>query len=44
VDKDKQPRWRPATLAAIDAGFVDGHFQPPRQGDLTFDESAAPLT
>jgi enoyl-CoA hydratase len=28
VDKDNQPRWRPATLAEVTAAMVDAHFAP----------------
>ena len=26
IDKDGAPRWRPATLEAVDARVVEGHF------------------
>jgi enoyl-CoA hydratase len=32
VDKDNQPRWRPAGLAEVDAAQVEAHFAP-RPGD-----------
>ena len=32
VDKDRQPRWQPATLDAVTPGFVDDHLRP--RGDL----------
>lgn len=28
VDKDKSPRWQPATLAQVDAGLIDAHLAP----------------
>ena len=28
VDKDRQPRWRPATLDALEPGFAARHFDP----------------
>ncbi|MBN9000481.1 MAG: enoyl-CoA hydratase/isomerase family protein [Rhizobiales bacterium] len=34
VDKDRNPRWRPATLAEVDARTVEAHFVPPAEGDL----------
>jgi enoyl-CoA hydratase len=37
VDKDNAPRWRPASLAAVDEALVERHFQPPA-GQLTFEE------
>ena len=29
VDKDRQPRWNPATLAQADAGWAASFFQSP---------------
>lgn len=26
IDKDRRPRWNPATLADVDPGFIDQHF------------------
>ncbi len=37
VDKDRRPRWRPATLAEVDAAAVETHFAPMADGDLAFD-------
>jgi enoyl-CoA hydratase len=36
VDKDRNPRWRPETLAGVTADIVERHFQRRRDGDLTF--------
>lgn len=36
VDKDKNPRWNPATLAEVAAADVDRHFAVPAGGDLQF--------
>ncbi|MDE1147917.1 MAG: enoyl-CoA hydratase/isomerase family protein [Azospirillaceae bacterium] len=36
VDKDRQPKWRPATLADVSESEVERHFQPVPTGDLTF--------
>jgi len=37
VDKDKQPKWYPSTLDAVDDTAIDSLFVPPLHGDLTFE-------
>ncbi|MBY4895579.1 enoyl-CoA hydratase/isomerase family protein [Cupriavidus sp. AU9028] len=32
IDKDKQPRWNPATLDAVTARHLEDHLAPPRDG------------
>lgn len=32
IDKDKQPRWQPATLDAVTAELVDAHLAPRHGG------------
>lgn len=32
IDKDRNPRFEPATLAQVDQALVDAHFTPPWQG------------
>ena len=34
VDKDNQPRWQPATLAAVSEAEVERHFAPLGGGEL----------
>jgi len=36
VDKDRNPKWNPATLEGMDDETVGRHFLPPAHGDLTF--------
>lgn len=36
VDKDRNPRWNPSALAAVDEATVERHFAAPSAGDLTF--------
>jgi enoyl-CoA hydratase len=37
VDKDRNPRWRPATLEAVTADIVDRHFKSLGARELTFE-------
>jgi len=37
VDRDQQPRWDPATLAAVDESLVDSYFAPLGDNELRFD-------
>jgi enoyl-CoA hydratase len=36
IDKDRAPRWRPATLGEIDEATVDRIFAPLGEPDLKF--------
>jgi enoyl-CoA hydratase len=36
IDKDRNPRWSPATLDEVGAELVQRHFEPPARGDLVF--------
>jgi enoyl-CoA hydratase len=38
VDKDRRPKWYPATLDAVDDGVIDSLFVTPLRGDLTFED------
>ncbi|MFZ5609304.1 MAG: enoyl-CoA hydratase/isomerase family protein [Pseudomonadota bacterium] len=38
IDKDKQPRWRPARLEDVDDAMVARYFTEPAWGDLRFDD------
>ncbi len=38
VDKDRNPKWRPADLAAVSDGDVQAHFAPTGVEDLSFDD------
>ena len=37
IDKDKSPKWQPATLAGVDDAMVASYFVEPASGDLDFD-------
>ncbi|WP_420393045.1 enoyl-CoA hydratase/isomerase family protein [Acuticoccus sp.] len=39
IDKDRAPRWDPATLAAVDEADVAAHFAPGPHGDLPLTEA-----
>lgn len=41
VDKDREPRWRPAHHDEVDPAAVDAHFDPPPEGDLGLTETEA---
>ena len=36
VDKDRNPAWRPARLEKVTAAAVDGYFEVPPKGDMTW--------
>ena len=36
IDKDRDPKWRPPTLAEVVESDVDSYFAPPAGGDLLF--------
>lgn len=36
IDKDRNPTWRPGTLAGVTDAMVDAHFAQQPEGDLTF--------
>ncbi len=36
VDKDQNPRWRPATLGEVSDAAVEGYFAPLGDRELTF--------
>lgn len=36
IDKDRSPKWRPADLAAVGEGEVEGHFAPLGANELAF--------
>jgi enoyl-CoA hydratase len=38
VDKDRNPKWYPATLDAVDDSAIDSLFLTPLHGDLTFED------
>jgi enoyl-CoA hydratase len=37
IDRDRQPHWRPATLAEVSDSIVDGYFAPIGDRELRFD-------
>lgn len=40
IDKDRQPRWRPARLAEVTDSAVESYFAPLPDGDLVIEETA----
>jgi len=36
VDKDRNPKWDPPTLAGVNDATIGDYFKEPPQGDLTF--------
>lgn len=36
IDKDRDPKWRPATLADVDDALLDSYFEQPEGGDIVF--------
>lgn len=41
IDKDKQPRWRPASVAELDPAALERFFEMPEGGDLVLPNRAA---
>ena len=37
IDKDKCPRWNPATIEGIESATIDSYFAPLHDGELDFD-------
>jgi enoyl-CoA hydratase len=37
IDKDRAPKWRPASLAAVSDEVVEGYFAPIGTRELRFD-------
>lgn len=42
IDKDRAPRWSPASLAGVDREQVEAHFEPPSGGDLDLSQFSEP--
>jgi enoyl-CoA hydratase len=36
IDRDRKPQWRPASLAEVTNGMVDGYFAPIGDRELQF--------
>lgn len=37
IDKDRNPKWNPATLAEVTPAMLDPHFEEPKGGDVRLD-------
>ncbi len=37
IDKDRQPKWRPARLEDVGEDLVESYFRAPESGDMTFE-------
>jgi enoyl-CoA hydratase len=37
IDKDRNPKWAPDTLAGVGDADIDAYLEPPASGDLTFE-------
>ena len=37
IDKDRNPQWKPATLAEVTTGYIDEHFASLREQELVLD-------
>ena len=35
IDRDRDPKWKPATLAEVTPDYVDAHFESLGDGELT---------
>ena len=42
VDKDRDPKWVPATLAEVPDAEVERYFEEPEGGDIDLDETRMP--
>ena len=42
IDKDRAPKWSPASLAGVDRELVEAHFEAPSGGDLDLSQFSEP--